>query len=284
MTQTTRVPCSLFRVTRPAYCRQGSLSVTCRVIVATVIALSCPAMPHFANGDVISTFDTDKEGWTQFQNSGPNFDWVAGGGNPAGHLGATDNTSDWAYVQAPSAFLTPARYNGTFSFDLKHDNLQQPPGFPGIFNVRVGMQGGGLTLINEAGLPTLNWKNYSFQLNESAAAGWRKFSNLSQNYNSAAPLATLAEMQLVLAGLSRLVIATDYTLASTDSNVPQIDRSYIDNVRLTTVPEPSFGLLGCGIALGGILLRRRRKNNDWNWSPKVGRLTSNPSRIWNAKH
>lgn len=202
--------------------------------------------------DVISTFDTDQDGWTLFQNSGPNFDWIATGGNPAGHIGATDNTSDWAYVQAPAKFLAPARYDGEFSFDLRHDNLQEPVGFPGIFNVRVGLQGAGLTLINEGARPTLSWANYSFLLNESSAAGWRKFPNFSQNYSAAAPLATLAEMQSVLAGLSRIVIATDYTLASTDSNVPQVDRIYIDNVRLSTIPEPTsfrlFVLLCSGMA------------------------------------
>lgn len=212
-----------------------------------------------ATADVVSTFDTDKDGWTVFQNSDANFDWIAAGGNPSGHIGATDNTSDWAYVRAPSKFLAPALYNGTFSFDLKHDNLQEPVGFPGIFHVRVGLQGAGLTLINEGALPTLDWVNYSFQLIESSVAGWRKFGNLSQNYSPLAPLATQAEMQSVLAGLTLVVIATDYTLASTDSNVPQIDRTYIDNVRLTTVPEAgSWLLLGAGLASWGMLPRRKR--------------------------
>lgn len=224
------------------------------------LALLTAALASGAFGDVVSTFDTDNDGWTLFQNSGPNFDWIASGGNPAGHIGATDNTSDWAYVSAPSKFLTAAQYQETFSFDLRHDNLRQPAGFPGIFNVRVGLQGAGLTLINEGALPTLNWVNYSFVLNESSAAGWRKFSNLSQNYSTGAPLVTAAEMQAVLASLSRLVIATDYTLASTDSNVAEIDRTYLDNVRLTTsdataTPEPAtFAMLGLG--LWGIMARR----------------------------
>ena len=196
-----------------------------------------------ARADVTSTFDTDKDGWTVFQNTAVNFDWIAVGGNPAGHIGATDNTADWAYVQAPSKFLTPAEYDGTFSFDLRADNLNQPAGFPGIFNVRVGLQGAGFTLINEGPLPTTSWTNYSFNLNETSAAGWRKFSNLSQNYSPLAPQATQAEMQSVLDGLTRIVIATDYTLASTDSNVPEVDRTYIDNVRLSTVPEPATLLL-----------------------------------------
>jgi Laminin B (Domain IV)/PEP-CTERM motif len=248
MTQSTIIhdPPRLSRATPPTCRQKRSPFVTRLIIMAVAFGFSCQALPFRALADIVSTFDTNLEGWTQFQNSGANFDWIASGGNPAGHLGVTDNTSDWAYVQAPTVFLTPALYNGTFSFDLRHDNLQEPAGFPGIFNVRVGMQGAGLTLINEGPLPTLGWVNYSFQLNESSGAGWRVFSNLSQNYSLTAPQATLAEMQSVLAGLSRLVIATDYTFASTSSNVPEIDRTYIDNVRLTTVPEPS------GIALAGI--------------------------------
>ena len=209
-----------------------------------------------ANADVTSTFDTDKDGWTVFQNTAADFDWIAVGGNPAGHIGATDNTADWAYVQAPSKYLTPAEYDGTFSFDLRADNLNQPAGFPGIFNVRVGLQGAGFTLINEGALPTTSWTNYSFTLNETSAAGWRKFSNLSQNYSPGSPQATQAEMQSVLDGLTRIVIATDYTLASTDSNVPEVDRTYIDNVRLSTIPEPATLLLVSVALVAGCPWRR----------------------------
>jgi hypothetical protein len=225
---------------------------TCLLIAALLAGWTAPA-----TADVVSTFDSDLDGWTLFQNAPPSFDWVAANGNPAGHMAATDNTADWAYVQAPAKFLAPAKYDGTFSFDLKHDNLQEPIGFPGIFNVRVGLQGAGLTLINESGPPTLDWVNYSFALNESSATGWRKFDNLSQNYIPAAPQATQAEMQSVLAGLTRIVIATDYTLASTDSNVPQVDRTYIDNVRLTVVPEPASVALLTLATLAATLLSRR---------------------------
>lgn len=230
------------------------MATVIRFFTVATIALAT----SMASADVISTFDADLDGWTLFQNSGPNFDWIPTGGNPGGYLGATDNTSDWAYVRAPAKFLAPALYDGTFSFDLKHDNLQQPIGFPGIFNVRVGLQGAGLTLINEGGLPTLDWVNYSFALNETSAAGWRKFSNFSQNYSPGAPQATQSEMQSVLAALSMIVIATDYTLASTDSGVPQIDRTHVDNVRLTIVPEPSSFALALLAALATAAWHRNR--------------------------
>lgn len=231
----------------------GLRGATAAAMVTTFFLGAC------AKADVISTFDTDKDGWTVFQNTAVDFDWIAVGGNPAGHLGATDNTADWAYVQAPSKFLTPAEYDGAFSFDLRVDNLNQPAGFPGIFNVRVGLQGAGLTLINEGALPTTSWMNYSFTLNETSAAGWRKFSNLSQNYSALAPLATQAEMQSLLADLSRIAIATDYTLASTDSNVPEVDRTYFDNVRLSTIPEPATLLLvSVGLVASHLTVRKRQ--------------------------
>ena len=137
----------------------------------------------------------------------------------------------------------------------------------------MGFQGAGLTLINEGALPTTSWQNYDFLLNETSASNWRKFSNLSQNYSLGAPLATQAEMQAVLAGLTRFVIATDYTFASTDSNVPQVDRTYIDNVRLstaTTVPEPSsLVLLGTSACLISLLAARRR-GLAWAFISPVG--------------
>ena len=67
-----------------------------------------------------------------FQNAGPQFGWIAAGGNPGGHIGATDQTSDWAYVQAPSKFLVPAQYGGTLSFDLKVESLDNPRDFLGF--------------------------------------------------------------------------------------------------------------------------------------------------------
>lgn len=197
-----------------------------------------------ARASVISTFDTDADGWTTFQNPGAPFGWLSSGGNPDGHLFATDKSLVWAYVQAPAKFLAPAPYGGAFSFDLRVDNLETPVGFPAIFSVRAGLQGAGFTLINEGGLPTTSWKNYSFTLDETSGSGWRKFSNLDQPYVVSAPLASQAEMQLVLANLTRIVIASDYTANAIDNNIPgaALDTTHLDNVQIASaaaVPEPT---------------------------------------------
>ncbi|MGL4513265.1 MAG: laminin B domain-containing protein [Lacipirellulaceae bacterium] len=216
-----------------------------------------------AKGDVISTFDIDADGWTLFQNAGAPFGWVSSGGNPGGHITATDKTNDWAYVQAPAKFLAPALYGGVFAFDLRVDNLDAPPSFPGLFNVRVGLQGAGLTLINEGPLPTTSWNSFSFALDEAAGSGWRKFSNLSQNYSAGAPQATQSEMLAVLAGLTRVVIATDYTNAALDSVNQPIDQIFIDNVRLSEVPEPAAAAILASVCAALCSSRKHRAPQSW---------------------
>lgn len=194
---------------------------------------------------VTSTFDTDAEGWVSYDNGGGAANWISSGGNPGGYIQMDDVGGGWGYFQAPSSFLSqPLLYGGTISFDLKH--------FGGAsFNVRVGLVGAGLTLINESVLPTTEWATYSFTMDE--VTGWRKFSSLSQNYSAAAPAATLEEVQAVLANPTGLFIAADYNNFSTTG----LDVTSLDNVSVDAVPEPmTLAVLG----LGALVARRRRKS------------------------
>lgn len=229
-------------------------SSTVVVKVMAWLSLAFVLLASAARADVISNFNVDDEGWTAFQNAGAPVQYFASGGNPGGYIGVTDYTDEWAYLQAPSKFLVPAQYNGSLSFDLQFLN-DQPAQFPTIYSVRVGLQGAGLTLINEGALPATTWLNYSFALDE--LAGWRKFSSLSQNYSAANPIPTQAEMQAVLANLTRVAIATDYTDTFLNATPSGLEVTYIDNVRLTTVPEPSV-LAFFALAGGAFLARRLR--------------------------
>jgi len=199
---------------------------------------------------VSSTFDSGLEGWTSEGNGGNDPVWASTGGNPGGHAVANDLNGGWSYLKAPASYTAqPAVYGGTFSFDLRHTtaNNQTP-----IYKVRVGIVGGGLTLLNELVVPTTQWTNYSFTLLETT--GWRKFSDLQQNYSNAAPLATTSEMQAVLGGITNLVIGADFNNETTMNN----DVTYLDNVNLETVPEPATMMaLGAGVLA---LARRRRKS------------------------
>ncbi len=193
-------------------------------VAVAVVGLAAGAV---AAQTVSSQFESGLEGWTSANNGSFGPTWIPATGADDGHIEITDSTTGWCYLAAPGAFTAqPALYGGTFSFDLKHF----AQGDPVAYGVRVGITGAGFNLINEATLPTTQWVNYSFTLN--ASSGWRKFSNLSQNYTTSAPAATVADMQAALAGITGLYIAADYTSSYAPAD---IDRTWIDNVVLTVV-------------------------------------------------
>jgi hypothetical protein len=216
--------------------------------------LMSAATAHAATA--VSTFDSDTDGWVSFQNNGTPVDWISTGGNPAGHIAVSDFSGGWAYVAAPAKFLAPASYGGVFAFDLKYLN-DSPNVLPTIYNVRIGIAGNGLFLITESTLPTPDWTHYAFQLDTSS--NLRKFSDLSQNYDAGAPAPSQAEIEGVLANLTGIFIATDYSNGTTDQG--QVDRSFIDNVQFgdpVATPEPaSLSILGVGVA--ALLMRKRLK-------------------------
>jgi hypothetical protein len=210
-----------------------------------------------ARADIVSTFDTDNEGRVSFQNGGTAIQFNATGGNLGGYISVQDRTIGWVYLQAPSNFLVPAQYNGTFSFDLEVYS-GNPAIFPDKHNVKGALVGNRLTLIDELTLPATSWTRYSFPLNETS--GWGIFSNLSQNYNSSVHTPTKDQLQGVLANLKSVYLAADYSNNwYNDSTYPGIvDQTSVDNVRLTTaVAEPVTMLL---LVLGLIVLAGVRRN------------------------
>jgi len=213
----------------------------------TVIAAGSMSLAAHAQ-TVSSDFETGLDGWTSFQNGSFAPVWISPSGSDDGYAQLTDSTTGWGYFRAPAAFTAQAaQLGGTFSFDLRHEFQ----GDPVAYKVRVAIIGGGLNLINESVLPTTSWVNYSFPLD--ASSGWRVFANISQNYSNAAPLATQAQMELALGGISDLFIAADYTPSYAPSD---LDRTSIDNVILTVVPAPGAASL---LALGGLVATRRRR-------------------------
>jgi hypothetical protein len=115
----------------------GIRSMICATagLVAVIAALALPAV---ASATPLSyTFDTDSQGWGVSQNSGQNItpaNWSPIGGNPGGHLTATDTGADSGCPPAGPGtpcyslfFESPAlavggltgNYGGTASFDLR---------------------------------------------------------------------------------------------------------------------------------------------------------------------
>ncbi len=184
-----------------------------------------------------STFNTGTEGWVSFQSSST-VTWSPTFGNPNGHIVLADSNDGWAYFKAPTSFQAPAPYGGVFMFDLRHTSSN---GLPNVYKVRVGLAGNGLSIINEASLPSGNWTTFSFSLLESS--GWRVFSNFNQNYFVGAPTISQAQLQLVLANLTGVYVAADYN----DAVTPPQDVSYLDNERI--VPS---GIITLGDYIGNV--------------------------------
>lgn len=175
---------------------------------------------------VVESFDAGDGGWVSFQNGGEPVSYHTFGGWPGGFISVIDATDGWAYLQAPSQFLAHDAYGGQLSFDMK----VTWDGRPYDYYVRVGLQGAGLTLINEVPGPSDNWPRGHNKVLLDETSGWRIFSDLSQDYSAAAPVPTKAEMQAVMADLDGLYISSDYYDGTVATGVN--DETNLDNVRL----------------------------------------------------
>ena len=183
--------------------------------------------------NIVSTFDTDADGWTAELlsstnhnnppiNKGPAplYDYTSGG-NPGGYIGSfdIDDVTEPHFV-APAKYLgnKSAYFGGVISFDIK-DNL-----YPTEGNYdEVELIGNGHTLFydnwspNFIPYPANTWTNWVIPL--APAPGWRL-----DSYDTNAPLATAADFLLVLSNLQELNVSID--LASGD------DYGCMDNFRL----------------------------------------------------
>jgi hypothetical protein len=91
--------------------------LTCGAVLISGAALAAP---------VVSTFDTDTDGWTL---SGGVLSFAATGGNPGGHLLADDTQGDNMVLTAPAKFLVPLALGGAIRFDARE--VENPDGnFP----------------------------------------------------------------------------------------------------------------------------------------------------------
>ncbi len=240
-------------------------------IIILVIALpSLLSMSSAQAVPVFDTFDSGTSGWISEDNGTNNVTWSATGGTPDGHIRLLDKTSGWGYFEAPAKYLVPLEYGGLFTFNLRvANNADDPEGtpyYPNIYNVRTALQGNGFTLINELSPPpsTDAWTTYNFTLDEGEFNGWRVFSDLAQNYHLGATQATEAQFKGVIANLTGLFIAGDYSDGFTDLDPSVIDETWLDGVQVeaAAVPEPSTWML-MGIGFVGLAMygyRRNKKN------------------------
>ena len=188
---------------------------------------------------VVSTFDTDSDGWSAIGDTAAPVSWSATGGNPAGHIEIIDAvTGGVTYFVAPAKFL--GNQSDSYGTPLAFDLRQSYTGGPNQFNdTDIILTGGGLTLVFDTSVnpPNDSWASYSILLTETA--GWRV-----STLTGAVP--TQAQMQATLTNLTSFQIRAEFQTGA--------DTGSLDNVRI--VPEPSSAAL---LLLGALMFTRRRR-------------------------
>lgn len=200
---------------------------------------------------VISTFDTDTDGWTMINlpDGGPytgagtpvaGLTWIATGGSPDGHISRTDGEGGGMFFRAPAKFHgdQSVMLGGTVSFDIKstHDGR--------TVDSNVVLKGAGLTLVGKFDNPVANAGWFSRSVVLDAA-------NFRHNTQSGAVVSE-AQLTSVLANVTDLLIGGE-----THTGVG-VETTALDNVQLEAVPEPAtMLLLGSGVA--AFMARRRKK-------------------------
>jgi Ca2+-binding RTX toxin-like protein len=194
------------------------------LLVAAAFCLIVPASAGAAT--LQSTFDANNDGWTVVQNAASTpATFTATGGNPGGHIQATDSQPDdqglpW-YFRSPPAWTGNhlANYGGTFAVDMKHSAASFGPALIIIDEDGNNLQIGFGTAPN----PT-TWTHYAAPLTTSA--GWT-FVNMSGDHP-----ATQADFNDVLSNVNGYVVIGDLD----DNNTGGIGR--LDNVSLTEPAAP----------------------------------------------
>lgn len=226
-----------------------------RFVIQFLCAFCLTVSFGYARGDIISTFDVDDEGWSVVEFPGPPYDmfvipsfspsYLSTEGNPEGAISTSDQNANLFLFSAPSLFLggMESFYGGKLSYDLRFiDNGLSP----GLHHPDVVLWGNDDVLIIDYFLDPSSqagsWESYSIPLTE--AAGWR-FDDLS------GALASEGQIRKVLGNLTGLYIRGDYW--------DGLERSDLDNPRLTPIPLPATGLLFLMSVPRLVITRRHRK-------------------------
>lgn len=205
--------------------------------IGLVVALGLALVAADARADVLSTFDTDLEGWT---GTNVNLAHAAAGGNPGGFMRATDPDALTMQCRAPVAFMGDlSSYDGgTISFDA----IELGGAFvdiPIFGNITISDGVNTAALDIAAGGPVASWTPYSGAFD---ATTW-----------GVAP----ATWSTLIANVTSMTLDLEY------NSVVGGDDVGIDNfsLRAAPIPQPTSLVLGivgvCGAAM------RRRKNKAW---------------------
>jgi hypothetical protein len=204
-----------------------------RFILGLLLLTAAPTL----YADIVSTFDSDLEGWTGVNASV--LEWRDTDGNPAGMLYFDNTEAQVGYIFAPAKFLGDLSpyLGGTIAFDGKMlgtgGTVWDSPGFDyGHVSIVSGTAIATRDLLPGDVPSTSVWGTFSAPL---VAAEWGK---------------SETEFAGILSNVTQIVISVEALFGNEIQGV--------DNVRLSTVPlPPGMILLGSGlVGLAGAIKRR----------------------------
>lgn len=197
---------------------------------------------------IISTFDTDTEGWTALNAAAGEPIYISTGGNPGGFIQASDGISGvTTYMVAPSKFLGNRilSYQQFIRFDLK---VALPSTTSGSGDVRIF--GGGTSIVRNLDPPlpsTTVWTSYAIQIDETQS--WRIGSPTGA-------IATKQQILQVLGSVTALQIGVEYSLITGTTDKGSLDNVILEQRTISPPPKissftPRKGQVGTTVTIEG---------------------------------
>lgn len=187
--------------------------------------LTVEAAPDPTPEPILSTFETDVEGWTKLGDPASTIEHVTESDRSfiryfEGSQGAHD------FFVAPEKFQgdLSAYYGGRLSYDLRVNTLVNPLSQ----NDYVQLEGGGITIVYRNAAPASTNVWYSFEIDLDIDTAWQVATSFTSNYAIGTMPATAEQIQQVLADVTALRIRADYR-----HGAEQID---LDNVVIQAEP------------------------------------------------
>ena len=191
--------------------------------------------------DIVSTFDTDDEGWLVVGDATSAIpDWHSQGGNPGGYISADDTAAGgvW-YWEAPSKFRGNQlqSFGKNLKFQLTQNNFSYPFDYYDVI-----IEGNNKTLVIDLSPnPLATWTQYVVKLDNSVA--W-KISTFEGN------LATNTDIQEVLSNIVSLRIRGEYESGPDTGQLDNVilERSFlsvndIQNKKFQIYPNPASSVI-----------------------------------------